>query len=223
MFFLLNVIAFIGNLILCPIAAAILLRQWYYSDRRFLTDLPFLLGLSFIAAFIDNTDSTVGFILNFQQNVYSGILSASVMITILSFMLIIITDLLLNEKSKKIRYATILTFAGSLELLAILLIIIDLHVIFVMFVNICFALPTTIAFAFTFVQCYRQERLPNINPLYIGIGFTIYSISWIIKTIMFAILDPISYVFPAYIFIGYFLDIVAYSIAIYGFTHKASY
>ena len=84
MFFLLNVLAFIGNLIICPIAAGILLRQWYNSDRRFLTDMPFLLGLSFISAFIDNIDSTVGFIFNFQQNIYSGILSASVMILSIS-------------------------------------------------------------------------------------------------------------------------------------------
>ncbi|NHI92794.1 MAG: hypothetical protein EAX96_09865 [Candidatus Lokiarchaeota archaeon] len=223
MFLTLNILAFFGNLIICPIAAIILLKQWYFSDRRFLTDLPFLLGLSFISAFIDNIDSTIGFILNFKQNVYSGILSASIMIIILTFMLIIITDLIFNEKSKKSRYIILFLSAILLELLAIILILFDLHVIFVMFINVCLALPTTIVFAFTFIQCYRQERLPNINPLYIGIGFSLYSISWIIKTIMFATLDPISYVFPAWIFIGYFLDILAYSIAIYGFTHKAPY
>ncbi len=222
MFHIIIIIAFIGNLIISFIGARILLKQWYFSERRFYTDLPFLLGISFIVVFCDIVDSTLGFILNYPPNIISSIITSTNMILLLGVMLITILDLWFEDKKRKIRLIVIISFTVALEMLSILFLTSEFETI-ISLLNLGLVLPVLFVFGFTFLQCYKQKRLPNINPLWVGIGFLISGVSFTLKSIIFFLFEPISYVFPAYIFICYFMDILAYTFAIYGFTHKAPY
>jgi len=222
MFYVINIIAFIGNLIITAFGARILLKQWYYSERRFYTDLPFLLGMAFIVIFADIVDSTLGFIINYPPNMISSIITSTNMIFLLGVMLITILDLWFEEKKRKPRLIATISFTIVLEILSICFLTSEFETI-ISLLNLGLVLPVVFIFGLTFLQCYKQERLPNINPLWVGIGFLISGVSFILKSIMFFMFEPISYVFPAYIFVCYFMDILAYALAIYGFTHKAPY
>lgn len=223
MFFEINLIVFIVNLIISPIGAIILLKQWYSSERKFFTDMPFLLGLTFIMVFIDNTDSTLGFIFNYPQNMISGGICATDMIIMTSSLMLITLELWLMEKYKKSRQIIVMSIATFLEITAIITILFRQSDLYLAAVTFLLLIPTTIFLSFTFIQCYQQQRLGNINPLYVGIGFSIFTISVVIKTIMYALFVPISYVFPSWIFIPYIFDIVAYLFVIWGVTHSTKY
>ena len=222
MFYVINIIAFVGNLIISAIGARILLKQWYNSERRFYTDLPFLLGILFIVVFCDIVDSTAGFILNYPPNIISSIITSTNMIFTLGVMLITILDIWFEEKKRNARLITIISFVVFLEIISICFLSTEFDTI-ISLLNISLVVPVVFLFGLTFIQCYRQKRLSNINPLWVGVGFLIGAVSFVLKTIMFLVFEPISYVFPAYIFVCYFMDIVSYSVAIYGFTHKAPY
>jgi len=217
------IIPFIINLSLCISGATILFRQWNQGEKKFYTDLPFLLGIALIIASIEYADSSFGVVLNWEPNLISTLIATSNLVLICTCFLIIIMDLWIGEKRRRVRLIALISIAAILDVFSILFTLFTLDYTMYGILNLGVALPATIAFSITFFQCYKQRRLPNVHPKYLGVGFLILSISWIGKAVTFFMFEPLIYGFPIEVIIFYLLDIVAYSFAIYGIKSKAHY
>ncbi|TFG05491.1 MAG: hypothetical protein EU536_01945 [Promethearchaeota archaeon] len=84
-------------------------------------------------------------------------------------------------------------------------------------------LPAVLVLTITWYFCYFQKRLSVINPLLVGIGFTIYFISILLRVYVTLVGSPIGYVFTDLHWIPLLVDITAFSVMLLGFSRQMNY
>ncbi|MFX1295969.1 MAG: hypothetical protein ACFFD2_14110 [Promethearchaeota archaeon] len=85
------------------------------------------------------------------------------------------------------------------------------------------SLPILLLLTITWYFCYFQKRLSVINPLLVGIGFTIWFISIILRVFLNSIGTPIGYVFTDLHWIAALLDIAGFTTMLFGFSREINY
>ncbi len=85
------------------------------------------------------------------------------------------------------------------------------------------SIPVMLVLTITWYFCYFQKRLSVINPLFVGIGFTIWFLSIILRVYVNMVGMPMGYVFTDLHWIPLILDITAFSIMVLGFSKEMSY
>lgn len=85
------------------------------------------------------------------------------------------------------------------------------------------SIPVMLLITITWYFCYFQKRLSVINPLFVGIGFTIFFVAIILRVYVTLVGTPIGYVFTDLHWIPQLLDIAGFSIMAIGFSKEMSY
>jgi hypothetical protein len=210
---------FLINIGIFALSFYVLFRKWHQASTRYISDLPFILALSYVFLIADRLDSVLGL---------SGIMpitQISQLINIFGFVVVLGMNLIIMltiwiPKRKRVR----LFFMIAWLILWIFMIIIlisspdTIHsILFLM------SLPTLILMAITWYFCYFQKRLSIINPLLVGIGTTGIIFATLLKAVFIMIGTPIGYVFTDLHWIALCVDILSYSIMLVGFSKKMSY
>jgi hypothetical protein len=200
----------------------ILYKKWHHASPRYLTDLPFVLALTYIILIYDRMDSILGL---------SGIMpitSLSRLLNIIAFAIALGINLLIMltiwiPKRKKLRVVFMVAWlAVWIPLIIIFMSTIGnpdtLHSLLLVM-----SFPTIILLAVTWYFCYFQKRLSVINPLLVGIGMTGVIIGILLRVYFSIIGNPIGYVFTDLHWIAILVDIVSYTVMLVGFSREMSY
>ena len=217
-----TIIGYLISIVVFGVSFYILFKKWHQASTRYISDLPFILALTYIILIYDRTDSVLGL---------SGIMpitNLTQLINIIGFAVALGINLLIMltiwiPERKRLR----VTFMISWLMLWIPLIIIfmgtignpdTLHSIFMVM-----SFPTIILLAVTWYFCYFQKRLSVINPLLVGIGMTFVILGVLLRVYFSIIGNPIGYVFTDLHWIAISVDIIGYTVMLLGFSREMSY
>ncbi len=212
---------FLVHIGLLSLIVVIMLRKWLSATPRYLSDIPFVIAVSFLFIMYDRVDSTLGLSGIMPVTQVTSIISMFGFLAIVSLNLVIFLIIWMPDR-KRLRS----TFIVSWIVLWTLLIGFfgltgsadSLHTIIFMM-----SIPVMLLLTVTWYFCYFQKRLSVINPLLVGIGFTIFFVSVLLRVVVSAAGVPIGYVFTDLHWIPLSLDIAAFSVMVLGFSREMNY
>ncbi len=196
-----------------------MLRKWLSASPRYLSDIPFVIAISFLFIAYDRIDSTLGLSGIMPVTQVTSLISLFGFLAIVSLNLVIFLIIWMPDR-KRLRS----TFIVSWVVLWTLLISVffgltgsaeTLHTIIFMM-----SIPVMLLLTVTWYFCYFQKRLSVINPLLVGIGFTIFFVSVLLRVVVSSAGAPIGYVFTDLHWIPLALDIAAFSVMALGFSRE---
>jgi uncharacterized membrane protein len=207
---------FLINIGIFALTVYVLFGKWYQASHRYISDLPFILGLTYVLLISDRMDSILGL---------SGIMpitQVSQLINILGFVVIFAMNLIIMltiwiPKRTRVRLALMTALVGLWILMIAIFITMPGTIHSVIFFS---SLPMLLLMALTWYFCYFQKRLSIINPLLVGIGTTGILVSTLLKAVIGIIGTPIGYVFTDLHWIALSIDIISYTIMLLGFSKK---
>ena len=214
---------FIKEFIYCLLAATLLI-QWKNSEKRYYTDIPFLLGVTFICQAIQHSFD-ISYVL---FPTYYGSLLANILILIqfimISTVMILLFITMLNiwfENKPKIKMLGSIIYAIIVPLGFTIIILVDYSLVAMMMSIL--GIPTFLALGITFIFAYRQKRLSNINPLLIGIGSIMAMTGYLLHGVFSEIGILFVDIYTTLSFLGVIVEIVAYGFFQSGVLRAAPY
>lgn len=216
----------IGREIIYPIGAFILIRQWINSKVKYYTDLPFLFALTmlimclytpieiiFVAFYPDiSINSNIGQI--------SYLIDVNLITVVLGLNFVILLSIWFPEHKKGI-FGSLLSWIILTEIAILLSIFVNIAIMDILLVII--SLPMYLVFFATFLFSYRQKRLPNVNPLLIGIGMGIIIVSHLIHTVLGQMGVRLAGVYTDAVWPAMIIWLAGFIVMFLGFTKKAPY
>lgn len=210
---------FLVNIGIFALSFYVLFRKWHQASPRYISDLPFILALTYVFLISDRLDSILGL---------SGIMpitEISELINIIGFAAVLGINLLVMlviwiPQKKRIRAIFMIAWLCLWIFMITIFIATPDTIHSILFLM---SLPTLILMAITWYFCYFQKRLSIINPLLVGIGTTGIIFSTLLKAVFVSIGNPIGYVFTDLHWIALFIDIICYTIMLVGFSREMSY
>lgn len=207
---------FLTNIGIFALTFYVLIKKWYQASHRYISDLPFILALTYLLLIADRMDSILGL---------SGIMpitQLSQLINILEFVVIFALNLIIMltiwiPKRTRIRFALMIALIGLWIVMISIFLTMPETIHLVIFFS---SLPMLLLMAITWYFSYFQKRLSIINPLLVGIGTTGVLVATLLKAVFGIIGIPIGYVFTDLHWIALTIDIVSYSIMLLGFSRK---
>jgi len=223
---LLVTLLLIGRLVIYPIGAFILLRQWKNAKVRYYTDLPFLFALTMlimciytpIELYYVSLYPTVSIETDIGRIAYLVVLNLTTVVLGMNFIILLT---IWFPKNKKGVLTSFIGWICLTELAIILSAFINVALMDVLLIII--SLPMYIIFVITFFFSYYHKRLPNINPLLIAIGMTIILSSHFIHSVLGQMGIRLAGVYTDATWPAMIIWLVGFIIMILGFTKKAPY
>jgi len=209
------------------------LRQWFNQEEQYLSDIPFLFGLFFIilifGKLLDLLYNLTYFTLNSDEVFILIKVRFFVAILTLLSMIYLSIGMILYYLSLKERYkkygnkqlrkeATlkILTIIIALEAVAIIL---APNTTVIGILLPCFVLPSLATIVWLFAFAYKNQRLSQVHPLIIAIGFGAFLVSNILRPVAQNVLgESATYVITVEI-----VDILIFIIIFAGLIVKVNY
>jgi hypothetical protein len=210
-----------------------LFKKWFNQEKRFFSDIPFLFSLFFLLVFFGKAldllynltyyfvhRSTFLFIIKLRFLI--AILSIAPMyylsITIIQFFISIYNNdnKLKNEK-----------FSHQIRLISVMIILlIELLIIFI-FLNEKtaqvilpgIAIPSFLMIVVIFFLAYKNQKLSQVNPLILTIGFGFYLVSQLIRPLLQLIFGETFY----YVFSAELIDLIIFLVIFLGLITKIDY
>ncbi|MHA1265722.1 MAG: hypothetical protein ACTSRS_10870 [Candidatus Helarchaeota archaeon] len=210
---------FLISIVIFIISFYVLFRKWYSANRRYYTDLPFILAIGYIFLIADRLDSVLGL---------SGIMPitlASQTINFISFemivtIIIIVMLMIWIPEKIKVRIGIIVCWIALMSIMAIIFIWNPQEIHALLFLM---SVPMFALLVVTWFFSYFTKRLSVINPLLVGIGFTGFLIATILRAYFSVIGEPLGYVFTNLHWIAILIDIISFLIILRGFTEEMNY
>ncbi len=216
----------IGRLVLYPIGAIILLRQWYKGKVRYYSDLPFIFAfvliimciytpieLYFVAFYpIVSIESPIG------QIAYLIDLNLNTVVYGLNFTILLVVWF---PTHKKRILLSIIMWIIFTEIAILIAAFVNIAIMDILLVVI--GLPMYLIFVFTFFFCYHQHRLPNIHPLLIGSGMTIILVAHLIHSVLGQLGIRLAGIYTDAVWPAMIIWLAGFLTMIIGFIKKAPY
>ncbi|NVM05106.1 MAG: hypothetical protein HWN67_22485 [Candidatus Helarchaeota archaeon] len=216
----------IGRLILYPIGAIILLRQWYKGKVRYYTDLPFIFALVLIimciytpielyfvafypAVSIDSSFGQIAYLIDLNLNTVVYGLNFAILLAVWF------------PTHKKGILFSILGWIIFTEIAILIAAFINMAIMDILLIII--GLPMYILFVVTFYFCHYHKRLPNIYPLLIGSGMAIILISHLFHSILGQMGTRLAGIYTDATWPAMIIWLAGFSIMVLGFLKKAPY
>ncbi|MBD3211217.1 MAG: hypothetical protein GF311_01320 [Candidatus Lokiarchaeota archaeon] len=185
------------RIIIVIFCGSFLLKQWFNQDEFYLSDLPFLTGLFFLilipAKFLDLLSAYIGNIVSPESLLF--LLKIRFILAIINLMPMIYlsigivlfyfslnekySSLMDKKKREKLQKYLIILISG-VELIMII-ILPTYSAIF----NIVpfFVIPSLIVILWVFIFAYRNKKLTSINSFIVSIGFGLYLLTTIFRSL----------------------------------------
>ena len=208
-------------------------NRWFKQEKQYISDIPHLFGLFLLIL-------TFGKVLDlfwdltyfrFNEEFVLFLLRVRYFIIILTFIplmylsiLMILYSLSLREHFKKLKDEN---YRNKITII-ILSIIVVIEMFAVIIAPDVFTLgrilpfiliPSLIVITYIFFFAYRHQRLSQVHPLIIAIGFLMYMISSILRPVTQAIIGESAY----YIIVVEIVDLFVFIIIFIGLSMKANY
>lgn len=208
-------------------------NKWFKQEEQYISDIPHLFGLFFLLL-------TFGKILDlfwdltyfrFDEKFVLFLLKVRFLIIVLELIPLMYLSILMifyllsfRERFKKLtnkKYSDKLT-------IELLLIIVMIEIFVVVIAPDVFALsrtlpfiliPSLIVIIYILFVAYRHQRLSQVHPLIIAIGFLLYTISTILRSVLHAMMDESA----KPIIISETIDLFVFIIIFIGLCMKANY
>ncbi len=203
-----------------------LLFKWFKAEKRFITDLPFLMALTtFILVvakaydlYLYNFFGDYDFSLYFTEDpniIWYGKIRWLIMMVNTVPLVGLLLSIWMADYKKKYFYLILITFISFWTIYIVLVPSFE----YLKNVNAFLLLPVLILSIITFLFLYRNKRLPHVHSLIIAIAWIAYLISSILRPFFLTIGEP-----PWGIaWISEILDLIIWSIATLGFVIKPKY
>ncbi len=200
----------------------VLFRKWQKASPRYYSDIPFILGITFVVLIYNHLDSIFGLtgimpITPLTQLIYLYAIVAIVCINLIIMLIIWMPERKRLRNSFIIGWFSLWVVVGAIFTVTFGTAEI-LHSLILML-----SLPIMLLLTITWYFCYFKKRLTVINPLLVGIGFTIWTFSIILRVFISFIGTPIGYVFTDLHWIASLFDIAAFSMLLLGFSKEMKY
>ncbi|MHA1378595.1 MAG: hypothetical protein ACTSRG_09455 [Candidatus Helarchaeota archaeon] len=223
---LLVTILLIGRLIVYPVGAFILLRQWKNAKTRYYTDLPFLFGLTLLIMCIYTPIELI-------YVAFYPIISIESPIGQIAYLI----DLNLITLAAGIYFVTLLAIWFPKNKRGIIFAVIswitftEFAIILSAFVNISLmdfllvviTLPMYIIYVVTFFFSYYQRRLPNVHSLLIGVGMLTLIIAHIVHSALGTMGNRLAGIYTDATWPAMIIWLIGSIIMFVGFSKKAPY
>jgi hypothetical protein len=205
-------------------------HKWFHQEKRYFTDLTFLIGLFYYFLVIGKSFDIV-WILTSNWN-YEWI---SIALLKIRFIIILITmlpilylglgillyslsfryDKLTEDFRKRIRLYLVLAYIGFGALFSLL----STSVFTISYIYPFVVLPTLVGITYIFIFAHRNQRLAQVNGLIIGIAFIWYAITSSLRPILTSI-GPMKF---GLWWLAEILDLGAFIVMFIGYLTKPSY
>ena len=210
-----------------------ILNQWFKQEAQYLSDIPFLFGLFFLTLIFGKAlDIIVNFTF-YTLNNESFLLLLKlrhfvIIISLFPMMYLSIGIILymrsLNENRKKlndVKYRDKLRIRILIIILTIESIAVALYINTIMagIVMAIIAILSLLIITWMFYFAYKNQRLSQVHPLILSIGFGLYLVSQIIRPLAQNIIGEIA----AYIVLSEVIDLCIFIIIFIGFILKVKY
>ncbi len=216
----------IGRLILYPIGAIILLRQWFKGKVKYYTDLPFIFALVliimcvytpielFFVAFYPavSIESPIG------QIAYLIDLNLNTVVYGLNFAILLAVWFPTHKKGIFFSVLGWIVFTEIAILIAAFINIVLMDILLVII-----GLPMYLLFVVTFFFCHYHKRLPNIYPLLIGLGMATILIAHFIHSFLGQMGTRLAGIYTDATWPAMIIWLAGFSIMVLGFMKKAPY
>lgn len=202
----------------------VLLRQWIKSEKRYYSDLPFLLGLAFSLMAVFSSFDVLWVLYIVPYETFANQILIVIQYAMMTVVIVILFISMMNiwfEKKPKLRKTVISVWSVVIPLGFFIGIFLNYEIIMALIAF--FALPTFLLLGVTFLFAYSQKRLGNIHPLYVGIGALIGMLSYVFHMIFTELGVPYVDIYTTLSFIGLFIECLAYSGFLVGFLKQAPY
>lgn len=196
--FMILVLASLIKLLAILGITTILLYRWFHQSKRYLTDFPFLMGLTFafyslgkiFDIFLYYYLPNVLHVEDLSQAVASGgLLIGKMRFFISPFLVVIPTIILLLEIWIDGKTKWQITVLSSFNLSSLIAVIFANTYDQLLIVNMAISIIPIILTIITFSIIDRTKKMPQINSLMISIGWSLFLVSQLIRPI-WKNLDP---------------------------------
>jgi len=203
-----------------------LLNKWLKSEKRFFTDLPFLMALTTFILIVAKAYDLYLYNLFGDYNFEIFIATDPILIWYAKIRWLLIlantvpmVGLLLSiwmaDYDKKYLYLTLIIFISSWTIYIVVVptfgLIKDIHVFLL--------LPIILLSIITYLFLYKYKRLPEIHSLIISIAWIAYLISSILRPFLMTIGEP-----PwGLVWVSELMDLIIWCIMTLGFVIKPNY
>jgi hypothetical protein len=208
-------------------------KEWFNQEHQYLSDLPFLFALFFLILIFGkafdllynllyySTDELT-FSIIYKIRLSIGVLDLSPMYYLSIGMIIFF--LTLSGKHKKLENKE---YSKKIQLLLFLLIVVIELIIIILFLTVKTAviilpsivIPSIITIVVIFYLAYKNERLSQVNPLILSVGFGAYLLSQIIRPVFHTIIGQT----PLTISISEIIDLIIFLVIFLGLIRKIEY
>lgn len=207
-----------------------LFKSWFDQENYYFSDIPFLFGIFFMFVFFGKLydllhNLTYHFIDNFSFLIILkirfliGILSITPMYYLSIGMIIFFFSL--SEKYPKFNDKE---FSDRIQLIILILIILIETIIIILFLNVGtnvlilpgIVIPSFLIIVLVFFFAYKNQRLSQVNPLILTVGFAAYLISQVIRPIFHGVFGEE----VLYILFSELIDLIIFFIIFIGLIKK---
>lgn len=182
-------IALILRIIVMFICSFLLFMKWYKSEKRYLTDFPFIFGLLFATigfAKIFDTYLAVNFGHDSPLPIFFVIMKFRYLFMALTFIELLVTQLVIWFRwNKRAQVGLLSIYSGLWAWILIAAPNYDALVANTSYLMV----PLTLFVIFTFLFIYHQKRLPTFHALYFAIGVIGTVISQVLRPVLLGIGD----------------------------------
>lgn len=212
-------------------------NRWFKQEEQFISDIPHLFGIFLLVLTVGKVfdlfwDLTY---FRFDEEFVLLLLKIRYFIIILTFIplmylsiIMFLYSLSLRESFKKLNNEnfkdritiTLLSIITIIEMLAIIM----APNVFILGRILPFILiPSLLVIAYIFYFAYKHQRLTQVHPLILSIGFLIYMISSIFRPVVQAILGETPRGLAYYLIVAETIDLIVFIVIFFGLYMKATY
>lgn len=218
-------LATISRVVILSIFSIYFMRRWLQSEKRFYSDFPFLIAVTMIMLAVAKTYDIwlYDYIGTLDLELFTGTDPYYMLLARIRFLLIIANTLPLffitvniwfNEKTKT-KYTLVISFPA----IWVIYILLVPNYTYLKNAIAFMILPLCIISVVTYLFLYKNQRLPEIHSLIIGLAWLGYIVSSLIRPFLIET-GPAPW---GYTWIAEFIDVVIWSVMCLGYIIKPPY
>ena len=212
------------------IMGSFMFRKWFKQEEQYLSDIPFLFGFFFLVLMFGKGLDLVVYCTYYTLDTETFLILLKIrhFVIILTFLPLIYLSLEIilylrslkenREKLKDEKYRNKLRIKLILIIFAIESVAVALYpnTIVAGIVLACIAIPSLLVIVWMFYFAYKNNRLSQVHPLILSIGFGLYTISQITRPLAQNIIGEIA----SYIIFAEIIDLLIFIVIFIGLIKK---
>jgi len=212
-------------------------NRWLKQEEQFISDIPHLFGIFLLVLTIGKVFDLFWDLTYFRFNEEFVLLLLKIryFIIILTFIplmylsiIMLLYSLSLRERFKKLNNEAFkdritITLLSIITIIEIFVIIIAPNVFILGRVLPFILIPSLLVITYIFYFAYKHQRLTQVHPLILSIGFLLYMISSILRPVVQSIFGETPRGLANYIIVAETIDLIVFIIIFIGLYMKASY